>query len=353
MSAIQWTDETWNPLVGCSKASEGCRNCYAIQAAAAVLRRLEPTAKSETGRATVEAYRAALKLDGMSPNWSGRAVPMPHQLDKPLRWKSPRRVFVNSMSDLFHPTVDDGYIAAVFGVMAATPRHTFQVLTKHPERAARWFKWVDGEARDSMRHRPSGEVGSMVWCRDAVLKREACRYGLQRDALDHLQPWPLPNVWLGTSVEDQSFADKRIPALLDCPAAVHWVSYEPALGPVDFGPWLPERGVSFTNADGQVVDGPPRLGWLVVGGESGAGARPFLADWARSTIRQGRRAGAPVFVKQLGARFEDPQNGVAGRDCAVPAEAGRVRRLRDPKGGEIEEWPHGLQVREWPAREAP
>jgi protein gp37 len=235
-------------------------------------------------------------------NWSGRAVPMPHQLAKPLGWKAPRRVFVNSMSDLFHPTVPDDYIAAVFGVMAACPQHTFQVLTKHPERAARWFagRWFAG----------------------------------QRDGGP-----PLPNVWLGASVEDQRSANERISRLLKCPAAVRWVSYEPALGPVDF-----TDAFSVCDRFGEPSgprcdsDGSAAIKWVVVGGESGPGARPFNVEWARDTIRQCREAGVPVFVKQLGARpYED--HGVAGR---------WEHRLRDRKGGDPSEWPGDLQVREWP-----
>jgi protein gp37 len=236
---------------------------------------------------------------------------MPHQLAKPLAWKTPRRVFVNSMSDLFHPTAPDDYIAAVFGVMAACPQHTFQVLTKHPERAARWFAvWRDGGA-------------------------------------------PLPNVWLGTSVEDQAAADERIPHLLACPAAVLWVSYEPALGPVDFSAWLPDRGLSFTDAEGVPVRGPARLDWIVVGGESGPGARPFDVQWARDTVRQCRRASVPVFVKQLGANYIDAKNGVGGYSASPPPEYGRLtRRLCDRKGGDPSEWPEDLRVREWPEVES-
>lgn len=378
MSAIQWTDETWNPLVGCSKQSAGCKNCCAIGAAASVLRRLDGTAKSERGLATVEAYRDALDLSGRQPRWSGHAVPMLHQLAKPLGWKKPRRVFVNSMSDLFHPTVGDDYIAAVFGVMAACPQHTFQVLTKHPERAAEWFRWVDSEARDSMRRdRHRGDAGSLVWCRDAVLKRAAERHGLRRDALDHMQPWPLPNVWLGCSVENQATADEHIPHLLQCPAAVRWVSYEPALGPVDFERRTcsgsrhhminPEHThcaeCGSVGVDGVWLDDlNGGLNWIVVGGESGPGARPFDVQWARDTIRQCREAGVPVFVKQLGADPVDGFNGCGvskragvfdrNRQCGLPEcedyGCQHGMRLRDRKGGAMSEWPADLRVREFP-----
>jgi protein gp37 len=291
VSKIQWTEKTWNPLVGCSKASAGCKHCYAERDAPRVLRRLEVVAKSGGALATVNAYRKALNLEGKTPRWSGRAVPMPHKLMEPMRWSKPTLAFVNSMSDLFHPTVQDTYIATVFGVMAATPQHTYQVLTKHPDRASRWF--------------------------------DEGRYARESET-----PWPLPNVWLGTSVEDQATADSRIPHLLACPAAVRWVSYEPALGPVDFWPFF-----SDSRGDGPRCnpDGSSALGWVVVGGESGPNARPFDPAWAQGVIGQCHEAGVPAFVKQMGS-----------------APVGMALKCR--KGGDMEEWPEALRVRQYPGR---
>lgn len=347
--------------VGCSKQSAGCRNCYAIGAAASVLRRLDGRAKSETGRATVEAYREALDLAGSKPRWSGRAVPMPHQLAKPLGWRAPRRVFVNSMSDLFHPTVSDDYIAAVFGVMAAAPQHTFQVLTKHPQRAAEWFRWVARLNSAGDRLRRGGHVAY------DVCTIEAARL-VDPPYLPPGRPgsWPLPNVWLGTSVEDQATADERIPHLLECPAAVRWVSYEPALAPVDFTridiPGLnmaPTFRFDALRGGGSRTTSPWRLNWIVVGGESGPGARPFDVEWARDTIRACREAGVPVFVKQLGARPVDSQAICVNQfhtdgtpvDCQF-CGAGACQMLqgvlRDRKGGDMSEWPESLRVREYP-----
>ena len=355
MSEIQWTDETWNPLVGCSKRSAGCKNCYAIGAAASVLRRLDGRAKSDTGRATVEAYREALDLTGSKPRWSGRAVPMPHQLGKPLRWKKPRRVFVNSMSDLFHPSVSDSYIAAVFGVMAATPHHTYQVLTKHPERASLWFRWA--ASLDT-------HGGAPV---DTPTAMQAIAMDVHRVALgkywNYDAAWPLSNVWLGTSVEDQATADERIPQLLACPAAVRWVSYEPALGAVDF-----TQALAVCDRHGEPSgprcdpDGSPAVKWIVVGGESGHGARPFDVQWARDTIGQCREAGVAVFVKQLGADPIDSWNGCIiskrvnaherHRQCGlvecVDYGCQHGLRFNDRKGGDMSEWPADLRVREWP-----
>lgn len=320
MSKIQWTEKTWNPLIGCSKASAGCKNCYAERDAPRVLSRLEATAKSEKALATVEAYQKAVRRGDGTLRWSGVAVTIPHKLAEPLGWRKPMLVFVNSMSDLFHPTVADEYIAAIFGVMAATPHHTYQVLTKHPDRAAKWFQWVESKGGRRCEKWDDVEPGIM-------LGHQSERFGVAwpKDTPVCLS-WPLPNVWLGTSVEDQANADARIPYLLQCPAAVRWVSYEPALGPVDFWPFF-----SDASGDGPRCnpDGSPALGWIVVGGESGPGARPFDPTWAGSVITQCAEAGVPVFVKQMGSK----PHGL---------------KLKDRKGGDMTEWFSGLRVRQWP-----
>ena len=320
MSKIQWTEKTWNPLVGCSKASAGCKHCYAERDAPRVLRRLEATARSERALATVAAYQKAVRHGDGTPRWSGVAVPMPHKLAEPLGWRKPMLVFVNSMSDLFHPTVRDEYIAAVFGVMAATPHHTYQVLTKHPDRAAEWFKWIERKGAKQCEEWGDMEPG-------VLLGWQSERFGVdwpKGTPVGH--DWPLPNVWLGTSVEDQATADSRIPHLLDCPAAIRWVSYEPALGPVDFWPFFSDN-----RGDGPRCnpDGSSALGWVVVGGESGPNARPFDPAWAQGVIEQCHEAGVSAFVKQMGS-----------------APVGMALKCR--KGGDMEEWPEALRVRQYP-----
>jgi protein gp37 len=184
-SSIEWTDATWSPVTGCTKVSEGCRHCYA-----------ETMAKRFWG-----------------DRHFGDVQCHPDRLEQPLRWRKPRRVFVNSMSDLFHPAVPDDFIDRVFAVMALCPQHTFQVLTKRPERMRAWF---DG-----------GEHLRMTRC-----FRNFQHY------TKPVGPWPLPNVWLGVSVEDQATADERIPVLLDTPSALCFVSAEPLLGEIDLGMWL-------------------------------------------------------------------------------------------------------------------
>lgn len=281
-------------------------------------------------------------------HFNGVARLVPEDLALPLRWRKPARVFVNSMSDLFHEALTNEQIAAVFGVMAACPQHKFQVLTKRPERAVEWFEWASAYP-----------VGTP----DCLCQREA--YKIVRDklplhtvkgTLKHY-PWPLPNVWLGVSAEHQDTADARIPHLLQTPAAVRFVSYEPALGLVNFrggsyGPdWLEGWDVEpvCCGRPGSECCGEPeaqqiqteRLDWIIVGGESGPGARPFDVEWARSTIRQCREAGVACFVKQLGGnRMED--------GYTDPGHTPSLDRVRARKGDDPSEWPGDLRVREYP-----
>lgn len=233
---IAWCEETWNPVRGCSRVSEGCRHCYAERVAA----RFSGPGKPYEGL-------AVMKSDG--PHWTGKVRLVAAALDLPLRWRKPRRIFVNSMSDLFHKGLTDHEILKVFVTMARARQHTFQILTKQPRRMLEWFLVC---ADDTVR--------PLAWA------------GV---------PWPLPNVWLGVSVEDQETADERIPLLLQTPAAVRWVSAEPLLGPIEFPTMLRNW-----------------IDWLVVGGESGPGARPMHPDWARGLRDQCVAAGVPFFMKQ-------------------------------------------------------
>lgn len=314
---IQWSDKTWNCLIGCSKVSQGCKNCYAEQQAPSVLRRIRPSAKSDRGLATVDAYEQALDLSGETPRWSGRAVPMLHKLFEPLTWRKPQLVFVNSMSDVFHPSVPFEFISAMFGVMAACPHLTFQILTKHPERALEWHQWATRSNDDQ-----SPRLESCFWSLQHEIELLGDDDGPmhKQHSADPDGPWPLPNVWVGVSVEDQITAERRIPHLLKLPAQVRWVSYEPALEPVGFWPWISECDT--------------RLDWIVVGGESGPKARPFSLCWAASVINEGHTHGVPVFVKQLGAH-----------PMEIIAEG---RKLKDRHGGDPREWPAGLNVRQFP-----
>lgn len=306
MTSIEWTDVTWNPVRGCSRVSAGCQACYA-----------EGVARRFAGPG--QPYEGLVRIgkDGKpKAQWNGEVRFVAEHLADPLRWKKPRRVFVNSMSDLFHEALPFEQIAAVFGVMSSAPRHTFQVLTKRPERAQSFFDWL--------RHPGAADPhATCVWHAMAMTQwRPAGAYDHEWPAPLGGGTWPLPNVWLGVSVEDQRTADERIPVLLSLPAAVRWVSYEPALGPVDFSRFM----------------WPVFLDWIVVGGESGPGARVCDLSWVRWTIEQCREAGTPAFVKQLGAVPRGPRVGAWNE----------LLQLRHRKGGDMSEWPEDLRVREWP-----
>lgn len=303
---ISWTDQTWNPVRGCSRVSAGCEHCYAETQAARFCGEGEPyhglVRRTERGRA----------------QWTGAVRVVPEHLGDPLRWQRPRRVFVNSMSDLFHENLSSEDIAAVFGVMAASPTHTFQVLTKRANRMREWFAWVAENARTVCRVAASSYIGRPV-------EREPYGTG-----------WPLPNVWLGVSCEDQRAADERIPELLATPAAVRFVSAEPLLGPIDLRKWtLAEHGRRHIGA-------LPGLSWVIIGGESGPNARPCDVAWIRSIVDQCRESDVACFVKQLGSNaYADDWHG----DLFVPT---RPIRTNDRKGGDPSEWPVDLRVREFP-----
>ncbi len=320
-SAIEWTEATWNPLVGCSRVSEGCRFCYAEREA----HRLGANNPKYTGL-------TLLKGAPFRPHWTGEVRLWEPHLAQPLRWTNPRRVFVNSMSDLFHEKVPDEWIDQIFAVMTWARQHTFQILTKRPQRM---LDYCAGMAALPPSARGFRIVTSMYKNHPAeglIPKTQPASGGEF--------PWPLDNVWLGVSVEDQATADERIPVLLQTLAAVRWVSYEPALEMVAFRWWLhdKEHRPEFIEPERN-----SRIDWLVVGGESGPGARPFDLGWARSAIAHCRAAGVPVFVKQLGAQ----PIGLCTPGCSLGPHS---MTFRDRKGGDPSEWPKDLGVREYPSK---
>lgn len=207
-SKIEWTEATWNPIVGCTPVGPGCDHCYAIPTSYRNLTQLKVTAKSAKALQTVAAHEKAVKLgtDG-KPRWTGKVGLMPEKLSEPLNWRKPRLIFVNSKSDLFHKDVPFEFIDKVFAVMALTPHHTYQVLTKRPERMAAYFD--DGG--------PDWNSHSLdQWFEKNNLYVEdhhhlQCCPDITDEYSTSAKVWPLPNVWLGTSVEDQATADERIP----------------------------------------------------------------------------------------------------------------------------------------------
>ncbi len=250
-SSIEWTDATWNPTRGCDKVSPGCLHCYA-----------ETFAERWRGVAG-HAYE-----QGFDPRTA------PSQLGLPLTWRKGRRVFVNSMSDLFHGGFSNEYIAAVFGVMAACPQHTFQVLTKRATRLPKWFAWIE-----KLRPVFKGERAASVYVEHALgVAGAELRDSVLRG---HLAASPLPNVHLGVSVEDRKHGLPRIAYLRQVPAALRFLSIEPLLE--DLGE------IDLTG-----------IGWVIAGGESGPGARPMHPDWVRSIRDQCAAARIPFFFKQWG-----------------------------------------------------
>lgn len=349
MTTIEWTrgddgslGKTWNPVRGCSRVSEGCRNCYAEKIAA----RFSDVGKPFEGFATIGPRRGAA-------SWTGKVALVPEKLSEPLHWRKPRRVFVNSMSDLFHEKLADEDIDKVFAVMALCPHLTFQVLTKRPERMMAYLgvqrPWADVAASLS---REKGAVWSAVRRRCEEERELGCvdnseAAWLEADSATDSGTRPLPNVWLGVSVEDQKTADERIPLLLEAPAALHFISAEPLLGPVDIRQWL-AGGLDPTLPRAQIVArlGKCGLSWVIVGGESGPKARPFDVAWARAVVDQCRAAGVLVFMKQMGARPYELAGDHLGADGSVPV--GCFSGFRDRAGADPSEWPESLRVREFP-----
>lgn len=274
---IEWTEASWNPVVGCSVVSPGCTNCYAMKFA----RRLLDKPWSHYHGTTREVNGNAV--------WTGELALAPERiLTQPLRWKRPRRIFVNSMGDLFHEDVPDEWINKVFAVMAMSTQHTFQILTKRPERMREYMSKLLNEMQASW--------NIIKFLLSGVTPPE-----------EIITDWPLPNVWLGVSVEDQARADERIPLLLQTPAALRFISCEPLIGPVDL--WcVPSDHRGKRNALSQYSycelcgedSGLPKLDWVIVGGESGPDARPMHPDWVCLIRDQCSAASVPFFFKQWG-----------------------------------------------------
>jgi len=349
-TGIQWTHvpgyigATWNPTTGCTRVSPGCDHCYAF-----TLHDQRYVVNRDHARKyamTPETYRRSL-ANGvdlpplpMAPQYD---VPFSQvqvldydRLTEPLHRKAPRAYFVDSMSDLFHEAVPDEVIDGVFAVMALSPQHLFMILTKRPERMRQYLS--PGRAH------PVG-LAALGITLSSLARNRRSRVGagttLAGDVA-HLEAWPLPNVWIGTSVEDQARADERIPLLLDTPAAVRFLSMEPLLGAVDLPrSWL--RGIAGENT--------PVVSWVIVGGESGKGARPFDLRWAQSLRDQCAAAGVPFFMKQLGSHPVAPipwdKIGLAG--IPLSQEPVQIVGYKHSHAANPDEWPEDLRVREWPA----
>lgn len=363
-SSIEWTDATWTIAVGCTRVSEGCNACYAISF---VHRGLHESHKGLTIVRPKSATRPGV-------DWNGKVRTLPENLSQPLQWKKPRRVFVGSMTDLFHHKMPFEYIAAVFGVMAMASHHTYQVLTKRPARMLEFFAWLDEQAKlhhiDALRlaRANGGRVKPdprVLYCVEAAAQAGVVWMDLA-SATRAYSKWPLDCVHLGTSVEDQATADERIPLLLQAPAVIRWISCEPMIGWVDLHYAIDARQRDIDHRDGDPspwakVPFGVVLDWVVMGGESGPRARGFKTSWAFNTIEEARGTRTRFYMKQLGSRpygASGPGKSSVGPKGEPRAwyfddgrdEGGKLRtyRITARNGGNMSEWPADIRVREAP-----
>ncbi|VXD17199.1 phage Gp37/Gp68 family protein [Planktothrix paucivesiculata] len=298
MTTIAWTDETINPIVGCSRISAGCQNCYAATAA-----------KS----ARLQQFSQYQKVG----EWDGTVEFVENQLDKISSWKKSKNIFFCSMADMFHKNVPFQWVEKIFQVIEENPQHTYQILTKRPERMIEFFDWY-------------------------IARNSDHSVGLQ---------WSIPdNVWLGVSAENQAIADKRIPLLMQIPAKVRFLSCEPLLEPLDLSKFLP---IEWSELAEDWIESWPGIGsystndypnWIIVGGESGAGSRPCHVDWIRSIASQAQSAKVPVFIKQLGS------NAIASSPYIDGVAKSHYKlKLKDRKGADINEFPEDLRIQQFPS----
>lgn len=267
-SAISWTNATWNPIRGCTMVSPGCTNCYAM-AVAARFSGLDP----RTGKPLP--YHGLAKMTEKGPRWTNQVRLVPEHLRDPIKWKKPLMIFVNSMSDLFHEKLEFHEIDGIFDVMVQAPWHTYQILTKRASRMREYFASTGNRAEYLKKH---------------------------------------PGIWIGVSVEDQEVAG-RLDELVQIPAGVRWVSAEPLIGPLSMEPWY-EKGHG--------------IDWVVVGGESGDGARPMEREWANKLREECRAHDVAYFFKQKGIWLA------------------QALGCKDRKGADYDEFPEDLKVQEYP-----
>lgn len=331
-TSIEWTDSTWNPLRGCSRVSEGCRHCYA-----------EREANRHKGPGG--AYEGLVQLVNGHPAWTGKVTFVEKHLLDPLKWGAVldpdapiitrvlrdgafegarirrRRIFVNSMSDLFHENVPDAWIKKIFAVMALCPHHDFQILTKRAERmsATLGSMGVGHQILDLAESIALSEINTRnktwgQWLQGKPIQVSFSSAGTKVRMLERI--WPLPNVWLGVSVENQKAADERIPPLLRTPASVRFISAEPLLGPINLEQLTVLIGTQEARLNSisdyyKVNEELSRLDWVIAGGESGPEARSMHPDWVRSLRDQCLPAGTAFFFKQWGAWVPTKDPGVA------------------------------------------
>jgi len=278
---IPWADAVWNPITGCTKCSEGCAHCYA-----------ERMARRLAGRC------------GYPQDDPFRVTFHPDKLDEPLHWRKPRRVFVCSMGDLFHEDVTNEQIAQVWMRMAGLSKQTFLLLTKRPQRMAKWMSRVALHEHGWYTH--NGKAPKAYGGSGIIVSGNGPRYVDENYCERWPVTWPLPNVYLGVTVENDQHLD-RIETLLRTPAAGHVVSLEPLLGPVDVSRWLWRPG-AYGAGETVVSKYDHGLDWVICGGETGPGARPMHPQWVRDIRDQCVAAQVPFFFKQMSKREPIPED---------------------------------------------
>jgi len=288
-TGIEWTDATWNVIYGCSRVSPGCEHCYA-----------ESFTHRFAGKGQKFEGLTVLKKQG--PSWTGKIMLSPERLTQPLRWQRPRMIFVNSLSDVFHKDVPFEYIAAMFGVMALAQEHQFQILTKRSARMVEFFEWLEQRTSVIGGHAKGNKLAYCLMWLKGYNDDHKLGIDIPKEILNGEVDlaWPLNNVWMGVSVEDQPRADERIPNLQKVPAAIRFLSMEPLLGAVD---------------DLDLTD----IHWVILGGESGPGSRPMAPDWVRGVRDQCIAENVPFFMKQWGQYDEDGIKARSKKDtgCAI------------------------------------
>lgn len=363
-STIEWTGKTWNAVRGCRHKSAGCKNCYAERVATRFsgpgmpyegLVTIRPRKDGgvrhpQTGRAVI----------GARGRWNGKVMFVTKKLLEPLSWKEPTKIFVNSMSDLFYEEFTNEQIAAQFGVMYLAHWHTYQILTKRIERARAWFDWIVADANRARAMTIGMHCAQILLeqfergSKERARVQRAIDRRMNGEPTETLGAWPLPNVWMGTSVESDA-ERRRILELLRTPAAIRFISAEPLIGELDVGPYVDPVGYACCGGEcyGECLrnwpmdgNGYVRLDWVIVGCESGAGARRCSVDWIRSIVEVCTSSGVAVFVKQA-MELRDPQQQMTVGCTPIGAGDGTKRKgkkllaLPYIDGKQYAQFPHG------------
>jgi len=324
---IEWSEFSWNPVVGCSKVSEGCLNCYAEKMAerlasiACSPKKKAPLTESELAYTNVVQMWHDPKIEKTYwKGWNGKTAFVESALEKPLHWKKPRMIFVCSMSDLFHESVPFEWLDKVMAIIALCPQHKFQILTKQQKRMLEYYtkpktlkgECVNNQILPTVQFRVKKRVRTVVHHSQQYSKQQLNMWDGR---------WPLPNLWLGVTCENQRTADERIPILLQIPAAVRFISFEPLLEDIDFN--LIERPNHFHSTPyGWLKYFGKQIHWIIIGCESGPKRRPCKLEWVRNIVSQCKAANVPVFIKQLNINGKVEHN--------------------------IEKFPEDLRIREYP-----